>query len=51
MIGPLLEPVVDWAIRPGPANWLFVVVLLTHPAMWSDRLRAVIRERFGSADS
>jgi len=51
VIDQLMQPVVDWAVRPGPANWLFVVVLLTYPAMWSTRLRKLVRSRWGAGGS
>lgn len=50
-IATLSEPAVQWATADGPPNWMFVLALLTTPAMWSRRVTALAKRRLGGQEA
>jgi hypothetical protein len=49
----MLESAIEWATRPGPPNWVFVVAILTAPKVWSKYIHRLARklyeQRFGDS--
>jgi hypothetical protein len=41
----LLGPVISWATEAGPPNWLFLLAVLTRPAVWSKSVVEAARRR------
>ena len=39
-----IESLVDWATRPGPPNWIFIVALLSTPHLWSRYVKDAAKE-------
>lgn len=50
MTHPALEAAAQWAARPGPPNWVFVVALLTTAYRWSNFVVGTLRRRFGTTE-
>lgn len=44
----LLEPLLEWATKPGPPNWVFVVAILTAPHLWTKYIKEALRDAYNS---
>jgi len=42
----MIDPLLEWATRPGPPNWVFVVALLTAPHLWSRYVKRAASEYY-----
>lgn len=47
----LLAPAVEWAVQHGPPNWVFVVALLTRPAVWAKYVKKAVRHVYDNYTS
>ncbi|WP_143103899.1 hypothetical protein [Halorubrum sodomense] len=43
----MIDAAVEWAVAPGPPNWMFALALLTHPKVWSGEAVRAVRNRLG----